>query len=489
MAQAGDPTLPQLLGAVAQRNPGAPAVYSEHGNINYGQLAGMAKGLGACFAGLTDKPVVAMFLPMSTGFVGAFFGAGFAGKAALPLNMLLGGEDLAYILADAGADLIVTLGLFKEKLSKLPAKVVALEELKPTPEQVAASKATPPKPDDIAILLYTSGTTGKPKGVELTHRNLTSNALAAVECMDFHADYKVLACLPTFHTFAITATMLAPLAAGASLYALPRFEPGKVHEAAAKEKCSVLMMVPSMYRLVARMQERNKLPLEHLKLAVSGGEPLPQDLAEKFEQVFGLPLLEGYGQTESAPIISFNRPHAHKAGTVGQPIPGVKVAIVDPESGKDLPAGQVGEIRTHGPHVMRGYHNRPEETAKVLTKDGWLRTGDMGMLDAEGYLTITGRLREMIKVAGEMVFPAEVENALLQHPKVFEAGVIGMQDPKRGESVKAFVALAEGQEATADELLEHCRKLLPVYKVPRAVEFRKELPKGPTGKVIRRLLQ
>jgi long-chain acyl-CoA synthetase len=341
----------------------------------------------------------------------------------------------------------------------------------------------------LCTLLYTSGSTGRPKGVELTFRNLTANALASVEAMEFGPQLRVLACLPTFHTFAITATTLAPLLSGASVFCLPRFDPELALAAASRQQCNVLVMVASMFRLLARRQESRKLPMGHLRLAVSGAEPLPAEVRERFEKVFGIPLLEGYGMTEAAPVIAVNRRTAHKAGTVGLPLPGVRVKIVDPDTLAEQPHGATGEIWVHGANVMRGYHNRPAATAEVLTSDGWLRTGDMGLLDAEGFLKITGRRREMVKVGGEMVFPGEVEDALLKHPAVLEAGVVGVKDPLRGESVKAFVVLNPGQEVAADELRAHCRKLLAPYKAPRTVEFRAALPKSPTGKTLRRLLK
>ncbi|MBE7463320.1 MAG: AMP-binding protein [Planctomycetes bacterium] len=478
-------TLLDLLEASAKTRPSESAVLSADRTLTYAELQGGAQKLGVAFAAATNKPVIALFLPMTPAFVTAFYAGLYAGKAVLPLNMLLGGEDLAYILQDSGADTVVTIKLFAKKLEGLPAKILTLEEFPPP----AAPKPAPrPQPDDLATLLYTSGTTGRPKGVELTHRNLCSNTVSDIQALDFKPEYRVLACLPTFHTFAITATMAVPIGAGGSLFCIPRFEPEACLKAASDARCNTLVMVPSMFRVLTKLQQRKPVPLD-LKLAVAGGEPLPHDTAVQFEQVFGIPLLEGYGLTETSPVIAFNVPSKHKQGTVGLPIPGIEVKIVDPASVKDLATGEVGEIWTRGPHVMRGYRNKPEETSQVLTADGWFRTGDMGMLDAAGYLTITGRLREMIKVAGEMVFPAEVENALLKHPAVAEAGVLGERHERRGETVKAFVALHEGQQVTADELLAHCRKDLAPYKVPREIQFRPELPKGPTGKVMRRLLK
>ena len=476
-------TVLDLLERSEARGRGRPAVVSPGGVTNYGQLLDSARILGGAIARETACPVVALFFPMSPEFVEAYFGVLYAGKQALPLNLLLPPEDLIFILKDSGADSIIAPADFVPKLQPLGLRVLNFSDLAKAP---AAALPPRPKPDDICTLLYTSGTTGKPKGVMLTHRNLASNACAAVEAMRLDESVRIMACLPSFHTFAITGTLLAPLTAGGSMTTLPRFDPETVLKTASELKCDTFLMVPSMYRILTRLQERRPRDLSHLRLAVSGGEPLNADTRDNFERVFHLPLLEGYGQTESSPIVSFNLHGANEPGTVGKPIPGVKLRIVDPETLKD--SAGTGEIWVGGPGVMRGYHNRPEETAKAL-HDGWLRTGDMGEIDARGFLRITGRLREMIKVAGEMVFPAEVENALASHPAVAEVGVAGIQDERKGEIVAAFVTLKENQQATEEQLFQHCRAKLAAYKVPKHIFFRSELPKGPTGKVMRRLLK
>ena len=461
-----------------------PAVVSPNGETSYGQLMDSARKIGRVLADETTQPVVALFFPMSPEFVEAYLGTLYANKQALPLNLLLPSEELIYILKDSGADIIVAPDALAPRLQPLGFKIVNFSSL-----LEREGKATPPrpKPDDICTLLYTSGTTGKPKGVMLTHRNLASNASASVVAMGLTPECRILACLPSFHTFAITGTMLAPLVCEGSMATLPKFDPEVVLKTASSLKCDTLLMVPSMYRVLARMQERRPQEMSHLRLAIAGGEALPDDVRESFQRVFGVPVLEGYGQTESSPVVAFNLPNANRPGTVGKPIPGVKVKIVDPETMKDTSA--TGEIWVGGPGVMKGYHNRPEETAKALTPDGWLRTGDMGELTEEGYIRITGRLREMVKVNGEMVFPAEVENALAHHPAVHESGVTGQKDDRKGEIVVAYVVLNEGKTATEEELLAHCRSVLANYKVPKQIMFRTELPKGPTGKVQRRLLK
>lgn len=475
-------SLLDLLERRCAEQPDAPAVGDPFRTLSRRQLLGEAKALGRAIAGITARPVVALFLPMTGAFCSAFLGAWYANKAVLPLNMLLKPEDLAGILADSGADLVLTLPDFKDKLSALPVKVLALPDLKPTDTTAAR-----PTLDDLATLLYTSGSTGRPKGVELTHRNLLTNSEDGVQAMGLDATHRVLACLPTFHTYAITGTFLAPLIGGSSVVCVPKFDTDAVLQTVRQAQCTVMIGVPSMYRLLIRKQEREKLP-HTLRLAIAGAEPLPAEVADTFQQAFGIPLFEGYGMTETSPVISVNAVGQHKPGTAGRLMARVQAKIVDLETLQELPLGSIGEIWVKGPSIMRGYRNRPEETAKVLTQDAWLRTGDMGRLDAEGYLKITGRFKEMIKVAGEMVFPTEVENAISRHPAVGEVGVIGEKDERRGESVKAFVALAPGKTATADELIEHCRKLLAPFQVPRSIEFRDALPKAPTGKVLRRLL-
>jgi len=466
--------------------PANAAVVTPDRTMPYTELIDGARRVASALLKQTTKPVIALFFPMTPEFVVAYFGVQFAGKQALPLNLLLPPEEMKYILVDSGAEAIIAPDEFAPKIAPLGLPVLKFSDLVKAEPSAALPK---PGPDDVCTLLYTSGTTGKPKGVILSHHNLASNAANSVLSMRLDQSCRLLACLPSFHTFAITGTMLAPLTCGASMATMPKFDPEGVLKIASGLKCDTLMMVPSMYRLVTRMQERKPLDMKHLRLAVAGGEALPSEVRTQFEKVFGVPLLEGYGQTESGPVVSFNMPWANVPGTVGRPIPGVKVKIVDLETLQDVTNKQTGEIWVSGPNVMKGYHNQPGETAKALTTDGWLRTGDMGEMTPEGHIRITGRLREMIKVAGEMVFPAEVENALLAFPAVLEAGVAGAKDERKGEIVKAYVVLKPDQTATEDQILQHCRSTLAAYKVPKSIEFRPELPKGPTGKVMRRLLK
>jgi long-chain acyl-CoA synthetase len=481
-----DITVLDVLERSAKRFPSNAVIARADGVTTYEELVKLSKQAGAAIAAANKGDVVALFFPMMPEFVIAYLGALYAGKCVLPLNLLLPPDEMKWILNDSKAGGIIAPPELAAKVAPLGLPVISYADLFKTETTAAAPRA---KPDDLATLLYTSGTTGKPKGVMLTHRNLASNAASAIDAMRLEPTSRFLSCLPTFHSFAITGTMLAPIAAGGSLATLPKFDPEAVLQVASSLKCDVLMMVPSMYRLVTRMQERRPVDMKHVRLAISGAEALPSEVRERFEKTFGVQLLEGYGQTETSPVVSFNMPWANKPGTVGRPIKDVQVRITDPATSAGLPQGTTGEIWISGPNVMKGYLNRPEETAAVLTADGWLRTGDMGELTADGYIRITGRLREMIKVAGEMVFPAEVEHALLTHAAVFEAGVAGAKDERKGEIVKGYVVLKPDHKATEEELLQHCRANLASYKVPKVIEFRAELPKGPTGKVLRRLLK
>ncbi len=481
-----DMTVIDLLERSEQRAPSSAAIALRDGVMTYSELAAHCRRVAASILALNRGDTVALFFPMRPEFVISFLGAAYAKKCVVPLNLLLPPDQLKLILDDSGAGCIIAPAELAPKLQPLGLPVISYTDL--LGDATLSADAPQPAPGDVCALLYTSGTTGSPKGVMLTHRNLASNAVSAVDAMRIVAKDRFLACLPTFHSLAITGTMLAPIAAGASIATLPKFDAEAVLLMASALKCDILLMVPSMYRVITRMQERHPQNMKHLRLAVAGAEPLSDEVREYFQKVFGVELLEGYGQTESSPVISFNMPWANKPGTVGKPIKDVRVRIVDAETLKDLPPDTAGEIWVSGPNVMKGYRNRDEETAKVLTPDGWLRTGDMGILTPDGYIRITGRLREMIKVAGEMVFPAEVEQVLATHPAVGEVGVAGIKDERKGEIIKAFVVLKQGAKATEEELLQYCRSKLAAYKVPNGVEFRPNLPKGPTGKIMRRLL-
>jgi long-chain acyl-CoA synthetase len=337
---------------------------------------------------------------------------------------------------------------------------------------------------DPALYLYTSGTTGRPKGVVLTHQNLASNVDSCQKADKFDHNDSFLCLLPFFHTYAITGTILLPLLSGSKMVLVDRFQATKVLGLIQEHKISVFLAIPSMYRVLAATE--GDFNVSSVRFPISGGEPLPVAVADAFQKRFGVPIFEGYGQTEAAPVVTLNVPAARKLGTIGRVLPGVELQIWD-EQNNVLPNGETGEIMVRGQNVMQGYHHLPEETAKTIT-DGWLHTGDLGKLDADGFVTITGRKKDLIISAGENIYPREIEEVVAQHPKVREVAVIGVKDEVRGEVPKAFVIVREGMTLDDKELRSYCRENLANYKIPKHIEFVADLPRTPTGKVLKRML-
>jgi len=469
----------------AAKNAARTAVIDGGRAWSYTELAAAARRVAGHVAAATARGTVGIYLPNCSGFVAGFFGVLAAGRAAVPLNTFLAPKELAAVLDHSGADLVITSEACLERLPAGAARYLAVERL-----LAAGAPLDPPaerSDDDLAVILYTSGSTGEPKGVCLSHRNLAANALGAAESAGFRPEDHVLGALPPFHTFALTTTMIAPLLIGASVVTMARFSPEGALQLAA-EGVSVIVGVPSMYRLMARAQKSRPRALPALRLIVSGGERLTPRVREEFEPVFGLPICEGYGLTECSPVVALNVPGSNRPGTVGRPLAHLEIRIAD-EGGGALPAGAEGEVRVRGASVMSGYHRAPEATRRVLTPDGWLCTGDLGRLDADGFLTLTGRIKELIIVGGENVHPAEVEAAVARHPAVAECGVAGAPDEQRGEQVVAFVVPRPGADGPAvEDLRAHCRRELAGYKVPRRFVLLAELPKGPTGKADRKAL-
>jgi len=426
---------------------------------------------------------VGIVLPNCALYPAAVVGAIWAGKVPVPLNPLLKPQELDFIFKEAAIDTVVadtlTPAISGLDVSFMQARDLVgtdtLSELPPTPAALA----------DTAVLLYTSGTTGRPKGVPLTHENLLSNAQGVISRLCQHGDDVILGVLPLFHAFGLMETALVPLLLGAeATYA--RFTPQRIATLITQRKATVFLGVPSMFRLLVRGKD-GTAALKSLRLAVSGGDALPATLRDAYRQRFSKELLEGYGLTETSPVISTNTPEESKPGTVGRALPGVKIRIQG-EDGKLQPPGSEGEVQIQGPNVMSGYYQRPVENQAAFTADGWFRTGDMGFLDADGYLTIRGRIKELIVRDGEKIMPREVEEALEQHPGVLEAAVLGEPDGTRGEAVIAFVTPAE-QPPTADELREFCRGHLADFKVPRRFVIAGDFPRGPTGKILKRAIK
>ncbi|MCS7034004.1 MAG: AMP-binding protein [Phycisphaerae bacterium] len=484
-------TRPLLEHAAAK--PDALAISDDRGTMTWRQLAGAAAGLSAYLAGRTDREAVGILLPAGGAFVVSFYGILLAGKVAVPINFLLGDREIGHIIADSGIDTVLSAPPLADRLAGTPLNVIDLTQLPPPDERVAgqvlsrAAGAIVP-PEQIATLLYTSGTSGLPKGVILTHGNLDSDVRACIEHARLTGEHRFLGIVPLFHSTGLLATMIAPVTLGAPMTFIARFSPVATLKAIREQRISVMGAVPSMYAALLRLKDASAADLQSLYAPISGGEPLPPTVREAFAARFNKQLMEGYGLTETCGPICFNAPHQHKPGSVGRPIAGAQIRIVD-ENGSPVPQGTVGEIWMRGPMVTRGYHNLPAETAAAFSSDGYFKSGDLGMLDADGYLTITGRKKDVIIVAGEKVYPREVEDLIALHPAVAEVAVVGKKDESRGEVVVAFVVPREGQTVGESDIRDFCRErgLIP-WKTPRQVVVTTELPRSPTGKILKRVL-
>ena len=474
------------------RVPDRLAVADHATELTYRRLCRVAAALRDTILAETDSERVGICLPACAMFSATLFGVLWASKQAVPLNFLLTDDELNHVLHDADLDLVISVKHFEHKLATLPVRCLMLEDL-PIRRRVLGGmlRRRPPAPrldpDDTAVLLYTSGTSAVPKGVELTHRNLSSNCDNCIASARFRGEHRFLNILPPFHVFGLTAMVLVPIRRGCTVFCLPRFQPATVLDWVAQKNISVLMATPSMYGAMMRVKHPPPEVLKSLYLIISGGEPLPAAIDRGCRERLGAELLQGYGLTETSPVVSLCAPHAKRTGAVGRPIENTLVRIVD-DDGEDIPPGHDGEVWVKGPGVMKGYHDCPVETRAAITPDGWLKTGDVGTLDRDGYLSITGRKKEMIIVSGENVAPAEVEAVLAEHPAVKQAAVIGVADAARVEVPIAFVSLEEGAQAGPHELRCFARSRLAAYKVPREVRISADLPLGPTGKILKRKL-
>jgi long-chain acyl-CoA synthetase len=432
---------------------------------------------------------VGLLIPTSGVFPMAALAAWMLGKTVIPLNYLLKPDELQFVIDDCGTDTVLTVGPLLEHLGQAPRvkNLVRVDTLSfngfPEPRWPALASD-----DDLAVILYTSGTSGRPKGVMLTHGNLGANIRQIGRWVDFTTADILLGVLPQFHTFGLTVLTLLPLTGGLKVVYTARFVPHRIVKLIREHRPTAVIAIPSMYNALLNVKDSAPDDFSSLRYMVSGGEPLPEAVFSAFREKFGVTINEGYGLTETSPVTNWCRPDEWKPHSVGRPLPDVRERIRDLATGEFLGPNQDGEVLIAGPNVMQGYFNRPEETAAVFDPRGYFKTGDIGRLDDDGHLYITGRLKEMMKVGGENVFPREIEEVLNLHPAVGASGAIGVRDPIRGELPVAFVEFKEGQTATEVELLSWCRERLAGYKVPRSVIFVPELPRNPTGKIVRREL-
>jgi long-chain acyl-CoA synthetase len=476
-----------------RRCPHTLAVADEIMSLTYRRLTLLSTVMRDIVRRETRCERVGIMLPASAMFPPTLFGVLWSSKIAVPLNFLLSADELSRIVKDAELDLVLTIGHFKGLAAMLPARALFLEKL-PLKRKVllAMCRRLPPPPQvdphATAVILYTSGTTAEPKGIELTYNNLYSNCVDGIHTLRVASHQTLLNILPPFHVFGLTATVLIPVVNGMTVYAIPRFSPVAVVKTVAAKNISVIAAIPSLYAAILKAKSASRESLSSIGLAISAGEPLPDSVRIGFQERFGITLRQGYGLTETSPVVSVCSLDVHRDGTVGRPIRNVEVRIVDSE-GRDLPTGEEGEILVRGPCVMKGYYRKPEETRRAIDAEGWFRTGDLGRFDKDGYLTITGRVKEMLIVGGENVYPREIEAALETHEAVLQAAVIGLPHGSRGEVPVAFVIPKPGAKVTELELRNHARQLLAGFKVPRQIYVTEDLPKSPTGKVLKRRLR
>ncbi len=434
-------------------------------------------------------PTVGFLLPTSGLAPVAALATWITGRTVVPLNYLLKREELEYVLADCGCNLVITARPMLDFMGYRPAgpdlfELESLQKAVPSPRWPAFTAGS-----DLAVLLYTSGTSGRPKGVMLSHDNLSANIRQCTAWASLGPDDLVVGVLPQFHSFGLTVLTLLPLTVGFPAVFTARFVPGKIVRLFRQHRPSLFIGIPSMFNALLHAKDAHADDFSRCKYVVSGGEPLPQAVFDGFRDRFGVTINEGYGLTETSPVTNWCRPDEFRRGSVGRPLPGVRQRIVSIETGHELPPHEDGEIRTAGPNLMQGYFRRPQDSAAALDEQGFLRTGDIGRTDTDGHLYITGRLKEMLIIGGENVFPREIEEVLNAHPAVKDSGVIGRTDPVRGEEPVAFVELKEGATLTETDARAFCRQRLAGYKVPAAVRVVDALPRNSTGKVLRRELK
>ena len=490
-----------MIGNIYKNNDQAekPALKFKGSSISYGQLDKMATAYAACLKkiGLKAGEKVVLSCINSPEFVYSYFGTVKNGGVIVPINLMLTMEEIAYIVKDSDAKymMIQPAILQRAKLSKeaveqlLGITLLVLDDKFQQSVSDCMNEAFEDFNDQGAVstFLYTSGTTGKQKAAMLTHKNLEVNAEQCYRALQSRPDDIYLCVLPMFHVFAFTACILMPLWSGATVTILESFQPKEVIETLIRDEITIFMGVPAMYVVLLEAGKKNIL-FPKLRMAISGGAALPVEIYRQAREIINLPVIEGYGLTEASPGVSFNPPDGiQKEGSIGLPLPYLECRVVD-ETDKELPAGEVGELIVKGDNVMLGYYNQPEETERTLL-NGWLHTGDLAKKDEDGYIYIVDRKKDMVIVAGLNVYPREVEEAIYQYPKVKEAAVIGIKDKLRGEHVKAFVVLKDGEECHSKELLRFLREKLAAYKLPRTIEFVSGLPKNSTGKIMKRMLK
>ncbi|MCA1030939.1 fatty acid--CoA ligase family protein [Bacillus timonensis] len=465
--------------------------------------------------GISKGDHVALLLGNSPHFVIGLYGALRVGATVIPINPIYTPDEIGYIINNGDAKAVIALDLLVPLLEGMNQHLPTVEhmiicetpqgaesktdvtqlsiypKMKSFTNVLQAGDLSTDAPDlhddDVAVILYTSGTTGKPKGAMLTHKNLYSNAKDVANYLRYTESDRVVATLPMFHVFCLTVSLNAPLMNGGTLIIVPKFSPADIFQVTKNYEATVFAGVPTMYNFLLQYPEGNPADLKSLRLCISGGASMPVALLKSFEQKFNVIISEGYGLSEASPVTCFNPlDRERKAGSIGTTIVNVENKIVN-ELGEELPPGEVGELIVRGPNVMKGYYKMPEETEHTI-RDGWLFTGDLAKMDEEGYFYIVDRKKDMIIVGGYNVYPREVEEVLYNHPNIVEAAVVGVPDPNVGEAVSCYVVVND-ETLTKEDIISYCSQHLAKYKLPSFVEFLSELPKNTTGKILRRALK
>jgi long-chain acyl-CoA synthetase len=487
--------LSSLLERTAADQPDRPAIRLDDFVLSYAELREAAGRMSTLLAeaGVEPGDRVGIMLPNVPAFPIAFFGALAAGAVVVPMNPLFKSREIAYYLSDSGAKVLIAWHTAAGEAAKgaadagvqvLVAETADLAEL--IAEHAPATEVSDRGGEDDAVILYTSGTTGQPKGAQLTHNNMTNNAEVVVRTLLHNSpDDVTMGCLPLFHVFGLTCGLNATVAAGGTLTLLPRFDGGKALEIIQRDQVTIFEGVPTMYAAMLHCPDGDPAQTATLRTCISGGASLPLEILREYEEKFGCVILEGYGLSETSPVASFNLPdRERKPGSIGLPVEGVQMRLVD-EQGQPSDEGEIGEIAIKGHNVMKGYLGKPEATAEAIT-DGWFRTGDLAKVDDDGYFYIVDRKKDLIIRGGYNVYPREIEEVLHEHPAVAEVAVIGIPHPDLGEEIGAAVALKPDGSATPEELRAFAREKVAAYKYPRQVWLVDALPKGPTGKILRR---
>ena len=482
----------------AEKYPDRVAIKLDDVELDYKTLDGATAHVAGLLAekGVEAGDRVGIMLPNVPYFAAIYYGVLRHGAVVVPMNPLLKAREVKFYLEDSGAKVLFAWHGFEEAAvngSEQAGAECVLVEPGEFEKIVGAAERVDDwaerEGSDTAVILYTSGTTGTPKGAELTHDNLRENAIrGSKELIGITEEDRLLGALPLFHSFGQTCSLNGAIASGAMLSLIPRFDPEKALEILERDEITIFGGVPTMYNAMLHSPKGDEVDTAKLRICISGGSAMPGEVMNAFDEKFGCKILEGYGLSETSPVASFSHPNdERKVGSIGTPIEGVEMKVVD-DDGNDVDQGEVGEIVIKGHNVMKGYWEREDATAEVM-KDGWFHTGDVAKIDEDGYFFIVDRKKDLIIRGGYNVYPREIEELLYEHPAIAEAAVIGVEHDALGEEVAAAVVLKEGESASEEEIRDHVKDQVAAYKYPRQVFLMDELPKGPTGKILKREIE